>query len=122
MAEEEKLKLGKGAAFVKSRLQPLPQGDDTWAADFRALPRPITQTVTHYQGMVVTLPDGALQTGYAGIRPKIAPPGAPPQDFLVLGPRDHGAPGVINLFGIESPGLTASLALADLVREIASDH
>jgi hypothetical protein len=60
MAEEEKLKLGKGAAFVKSRLRLLPQGDDTWEADFRALPKPIMQTVTHYQGMVVALPDGSL--------------------------------------------------------------
>jgi hypothetical protein len=61
MAEEEKLKLGKGATFVKSRLRLLPQGDDTWEADFRALPKPIMQTVTHYQGMVVTLPDGSLR-------------------------------------------------------------
>ena len=61
------------------------------------------------------LPDGALQPGYSGIRPKITPPGAPGQDFVVQGPRDHGAPGLVNLFGIESPGLTASLALADHV-------
>ena len=60
MAEEEKLKLGKGAAFVKSRLKRLPQGNDIWEADFRALPKPIEQTVTHYQGMVVTLTDGSL--------------------------------------------------------------
>jgi hypothetical protein len=60
VAEEEKLKLGKGAAFVKSRLKRLPQGDDTWEADFRALPKPITQPVTHYQGMVVSPADGSL--------------------------------------------------------------
>src|SRR3954454_16603780 len=60
VAEEEKLKLGKGAAFVKSRLKRLPQGNDIWEADFRALPKPIEQTVTHYQGMVVTLTDGSL--------------------------------------------------------------
>ncbi|HEX8200681.1 MAG TPA: hypothetical protein VF590_09350 [Isosphaeraceae bacterium] len=60
MAEVEKLKLGKGAAFVKSRLKRLPQGNDTWEADFRALPKPIMQTVTHYQGMVVALPAGSL--------------------------------------------------------------
>jgi hypothetical protein len=54
MAEEEKLKLGKGAAFVKSRLKRLPQGDETWEADFQALPRPIDQSVTCYRGMVVT--------------------------------------------------------------------
>lgn len=65
------------------------------------------------------LRDGALQPGYAGIRPKIVPQGAPAQDFVVQGPADHGVPGLINLFGIESPGLTASLALAEQVRDIA---
>ena len=73
------------------------------------------------------LKDGALQPGYAGIRPKIVPRGAPAQDFVVQGPQTHGVPGLINLFGIESPGLTASLALADHVVEVArrdsgSDH
>jgi L-2-hydroxyglutarate oxidase LhgO len=65
------------------------------------------------------LKDGALQPGYAGIRPKTVPQGAPAQDFVIQGPADHGVPGLINLFGIESPGLTASLALAEQVREIA---
>ena len=55
--EEEKLKLGKGAAFVKSELKRLPQEDETWEADFEALPKPITQSQTHYLGMVVTQPD-----------------------------------------------------------------
>jgi L-2-hydroxyglutarate oxidase LhgO len=66
------------------------------------------------------LKDGALQPGYAGIRPKIVPRGAPAQDFVVQGPQTHGVPGLINLFGIESPGLTASLALADHVVEVAA--
>ena len=57
--EEEKLKLGKGAAFVKGRLKRLRQEEDTWEADFRALPKPITQSQTHYLGMVVA-PDGSL--------------------------------------------------------------
>lgn len=65
------------------------------------------------------LQDGALQPGYSGIRPKIVPPGKPGQDFVVQGPQTHGVPGLINLFGIESPGLTASLALADHVREVS---
>ena len=59
MAGEEKLKLGKGAAFVKSRLKRLPQGEDVWEADFQALPNPIDQSVTHYLGMVV-MEDGTL--------------------------------------------------------------
>lgn len=61
------------------------------------------------------LPDGALEPGYAGIRPKISGKGAPAADFVVQGPRAHGVPGLVNLFGIESPGLTASLPLADAV-------
>ncbi len=61
------------------------------------------------------LPDGALAPGYSGIRPKTAGPGEPAPDFEVQGPRAHGVPGLVNLFGIESPGLTASLALAQAV-------
>jgi hypothetical protein len=60
MPEEEKLKLGKGAAFVKGRLKRLPQVEDTWEADFRALPKPIAQSETHYRGMVVGQADGSL--------------------------------------------------------------
>jgi L-2-hydroxyglutarate oxidase LhgO len=58
------------------------------------------------------LVDGALAPGYAGIRPKIQPPGAPASDFLIQGPQAHGVRGLVNLFGIESPGLTSSLAIA----------
>ena len=65
------------------------------------------------------LPDGALSAAYAGVRPKLVPPGAPGQDFVIEGPRDHGVPGLVNLFGIESPGLTASLTIADHVAAIA---
>ncbi len=66
-----------------------------------------------------TLPDGALMPSYSGIRPKIVPPAVAVQDFLIQGPRDHGVDGLINLFGIESPGLTSSLAIADYVGELA---
>jgi L-2-hydroxyglutarate oxidase LhgO len=62
-----------------------------------------------------TLPDGALMPSYSGIRPKIVPPAVAMQDFLIQGPKDHGVSGLINLFGIESPGLTSSLAIADHV-------
>jgi len=57
---EEKLKLGKGVAFVKTRLKRLPQCDETWEADFQALPKPIMQNETHYLGMVVTRKGGSL--------------------------------------------------------------
>ncbi len=63
------------------------------------------------------LADGALQPAYAGIRPKLAGPGAPQADFLVQTHTTHGLPGLINLFGIESPGLTACLALGEHVCE-----
>jgi L-2-hydroxyglutarate oxidase LhgO len=65
-----------------------------------------------------TLPDGALMPSYSGIRPKIVPPAVASQDFLIQGPKDHGVAGLINLFGIESPGLTSSLAIADYVGEL----
>jgi L-2-hydroxyglutarate oxidase LhgO len=67
------------------------------------------------------LPDGALAPGYAGIRPKTAGEGEPAQDFVVQGPREHGVAGLANLFGIESPGLTASLALADHVAALLNE-
>ena len=63
------------------------------------------------------LADGALQPGYSGIRPKLHPPGAPAADFVVQGPAAHGVAGLAMLYGIESPGLTAALALADRVAE-----
>ena len=66
------------------------------------------------------LRDGALVPAYSGIRPKIQAPDEPAKDFLIRGPADHGVPGLINLFGIESPGLTASLAIAEHVASIAS--
>jgi L-2-hydroxyglutarate oxidase LhgO len=60
-----------------------------------------------------SLRDGTLQPGYAGIRPKIQAPGEPAADFALQGPEVHGIAGLVNLYGIESPGLTASLAIAE---------
>lgn len=67
------------------------------------------------------LKDGALQPAYSGIRPKIQAKGEPARDFLIEGPRDHGVPGLVNLFGIESPGLTAALAIGDHVLDLLRD-
>jgi L-2-hydroxyglutarate oxidase LhgO len=67
------------------------------------------------------LRDGQLHAAYAGIRPKLSGPGQPAADFLISGPSAHGVPGIVNLFGIESPGLTASLDLADRVIRAADD-
>ena len=59
------------------------------------------------------LPDDSLSPAYAGIRPKLHGPGEPMPDFLIQGPEQHGVPNLINLFGIESPGLTSALAIGE---------
>jgi L-2-hydroxyglutarate oxidase LhgO len=61
------------------------------------------------------LPDGSLQPDYAGIRPKLTGPGEVAADFMIEGPQQHGLPGLVQMFGIESPGLTSSLSLAEAV-------
>ena len=63
------------------------------------------------------LPDGSLQPGYTGIRPKVTGPAEAAGDFILQGPAEHGVAGLVHLFGIESPGLTASLAIARQVME-----
>jgi L-2-hydroxyglutarate oxidase LhgO len=60
-----------------------------------------------------------LYPAYAGIRPKISGPGEPARDFCISGPKEHGVAGLVNLFGMESPGLTASLAIAEYIEGIA---
>lgn len=64
-----------------------------------------------------SLSDGALSPGYTGIRPKLSPAGAPADDFVLQGEAGHGVPGLLNLYGIESPGLTSALALVGLATE-----
>ena len=66
------------------------------------------------------LKDGALNPGYAGIRPKINSRLEVARDFMIQGPADHGVAGLVNLFGIESPGLTSSLAIGDYVASLLS--
>jgi len=67
------------------------------------------------------LPEGALIPGYAGLRPKIHAPSEPARDFMIQGPSAHGVPGLVNLFGIESPGLTSALAIVDYVVALLKD-
>jgi L-2-hydroxyglutarate oxidase LhgO len=67
------------------------------------------------------LPDGALTPDYCGIRPKLTGPGEPAADFLIDAPAQHGLPGLVQLFGIESPGLTSSLSLAEEVASYLAD-
>jgi L-2-hydroxyglutarate oxidase LhgO len=88
-----------------------------YSVDSSRLPRFCEAIRRYWPGLDET----RLHAGYAGIRPKIVPPGAPPQDFVVQGSAVHGVGGLINLFGIESPGLTASLALAAHVRALVDD-
>ncbi|HMK88851.1 MAG TPA: NAD(P)/FAD-dependent oxidoreductase [Methylocystis sp.] len=63
------------------------------------------------------LPDGAIAPAYSGCRPKISGPGEPAADFRIDGPEAHGVEGLVTLFGVESPGLTANLAIARIVRK-----
>jgi L-2-hydroxyglutarate oxidase LhgO len=68
-----------------------------------------------------SLPDGALQPGYAGIRPKISGPNEAAADFCIQGPAVHGVQGLVNLFGIESPGLTSALAIGAEVARLVGE-
>lgn len=74
------------------------------------------------------LKDGALQPSYAGIRPKLHGPGQPARDFVIQGATDHGnqaghgLPGLVNLFGVESPGLTSALAIGEYVAQLLRDE
>lgn len=76
------------------------------------------QSIRHYWPAIDA---ERLQPDYAGIRPKLSGPGEPAADFLISGPDDHGLDGIVNLFGIESPGITASLAIAAHVCERLAD-
>jgi L-2-hydroxyglutarate oxidase LhgO len=67
------------------------------------------------------LSHGDLMPAYAGIRPKIVGPGQRAADFMIVGPEDHGLPGLVNMMGIESPGLTAAIAIGDHVRSLLGD-
>jgi L-2-hydroxyglutarate oxidase LhgO len=67
------------------------------------------------RGFWPALPDGALSPAYAGVRPKISGPDEPAADFVISGPADHGIANLVNLFGVESPGLTASFAIGEYV-------
>ena len=86
--------------------------------DYKVDPRRADRFYAAIRRYWPALPDGALAPGYAGIRPKISGPKDAAADFVVQGPAEHGMAGLVNLFGIESPGLTASLALADDVARL----
>lgn len=88
---------------------------DDEAIDYRVDPRRADAFYAEVRRYWPALPDDALRPAYSGVRPKIHAPHEPSRDFVVRGPADHGVAGLVNLFGIESPGLTSCLALADEV-------
>jgi len=90
------------------------------ALDYSVDPRRSGQFYAAIRAYWPQLRDGQLTPAYAGIRPKISGPGEPVADFRIDGPAVHGVAGIVNLFGIESPGLTASLAIAERVGEIVA--
>jgi L-2-hydroxyglutarate oxidase LhgO len=85
------------------------------AIDYRVDPTRLHDFTIAARALWPSIDASRLRPGFAGVRPKLSSPGAPNADFMVQGPEVHGLEGLVNLFGIESPGLTASLPLADLV-------
>ena len=95
--------------------------DDPAAIDYAVspdLPRLFAPRIATYWPRIA--PD-MLAPGYSGVRPKVGGPKDPNADFRIEGPQTHGLSGLVNLFGIESPGLTASLAIAEMVSEMLRD-
>ncbi len=103
-----------GQARFGPDVQWLEPGDPD-AIDYRVDPSRAEAFYAEIRRYWPGLRDGVLQPAYSGVRPKLQGPGEPAGDFVLQGPADHGIAGLMNLFGIESPGLTASLALADEV-------
>ena len=95
----------------------LPAGTAETALDYRVDEGRAASFYAAIRRYWPALPAGALVPDYSGIRPKLSPPGAPAADFRIETEAHHGVPGLVNLMGIESPGLTASLALAEAVAE-----
>ncbi|PWC82716.1 FAD-dependent oxidoreductase [Azospirillum sp. TSH100] len=90
-------------------------GDPEGAIDYAVDPARADSFYSAVRAYWPGLPDGALVPAYSGVRPKLSGPGQPQADFLIQGPGTHGVDGLVNLFGIESPGLTSCLAIADAV-------
>jgi L-2-hydroxyglutarate oxidase LhgO len=95
------------------------QVDDPARIDYAVDPRRADGFYAEVRRYWPGLPDGALAPSYSGVRPKIHGPHEPAADFRVDGPALHGVPGLVNLFGIESPGLTSALAIAEVVVGLA---
>ena len=110
------LDLAGGARFGPD-LEWLERSNDA-APDYGVEPGRAAAFIEEIRGYWPAVPAERLTPAYAGIRPKLSGPGEPARDFSISGPAQHGVPGILNLFGIESPGLTSCLALGDRVAAI----
>jgi L-2-hydroxyglutarate oxidase LhgO len=99
-------------------VQWLPDTPDDSARDYAVDPARRGAFAAAVRRYWPAVPADDLHPAYSGIRPKLSGPGEPAADFRIDGPARHGTPGVVQLFGIESPGLTASLAIAEHVLEL----
>jgi L-2-hydroxyglutarate oxidase LhgO len=97
--------------------------DQEWVdeVDYRPDPKRARSFYEAIRKYWPAIPADSLAPGYVGVRPKIVGPGEPPGDFVIQGPAQHGVDGLINLFGIESPGLTSSLAIGEEVARLLQD-
>jgi len=95
------------------------EGDDPAAIDYTVDSARADGFYAEVRRYWPALPDGALQPAYSGVRPKIHGPQEAAPDFRLDGPARHGIPGLVNLFGIESPGLTSALAIGEWVASLA---
>jgi L-2-hydroxyglutarate oxidase LhgO len=95
------------------------EGEDPSTIDYAVDPSRARAFESEIRRYWPGLPDGALQPAYSGVRPKIHGPGDTAPDFRLDGPAQHGVPGLVNLFGIESPGLTSALAIGEWVASVA---
>jgi L-2-hydroxyglutarate oxidase LhgO len=113
------LDLGGQARFGPD-VEWLPDGAEESAIDYAVDPgrqAAFEDAIRHYWP---GLPAGSLIPAYSGVRPKVSGPGEPAADFQLLGPAEHGCAGVAQLFGIESPGLTASMAIGERVARVVA--
>ena len=91
------------------------------AVDYTVDPRRADAFYAEVREYWPQLADASLAPAYAGIRPKLSGPGEPAADFVIAGPAQHGVAGLVNLYGIESPGLTACLAIGGHVQRLLAE-
>jgi L-2-hydroxyglutarate oxidase LhgO len=114
------LDLGGQARFGPD-VEWLPAGSSEESLDYAVDARRATAFEADVRRYWPALRAGALVPAYTGVRPKLSGPGQAPADFVITGPRQHGVAGVVQLFGIESPGLTACLAIAEHVQAMVAE-